>query len=73
LPGPLFLSIRDSCRGSVLFGEVVRVDPLDLVHRHGAHPQVMVNHQAGELVSIDEGDLVVDLEHVVARVSREAC
>lgn len=37
-------------------GEVVRIDALDVVSGHGRHPNVVLDHEHGELLSINEDD-----------------
>jgi len=64
-------SRRDGRNGAcllLLFAEVIRINPLRFVRRHGCDTNVEVDHQVGQMVAVNQHDLGVNLLHVLLRI-----
>ncbi len=46
-------------RDSLAFGEVVRIDALHLINLSDRDADVVVDHEFGQLITVDEDDLAV--------------
>jgi len=52
----------------LLLAEVIRVNPLRFVRRHGCDTNVEVDHQVGQMVAVNQHDLGVNLFDVLLRI-----
>ena len=57
---------------SLLFREIIRIDPLQLIRRTGRHPNLEVEHVLRELLAINQDHAGIDMRDVLDGVSREA-
>jgi len=51
--------------------EVVRIDPLQLVRCHPRHTDIMVDHELGQSLTINQHDFIIDRCDIIDRIARE--
>ena len=52
---------------SVLFNEEIRIYGLDEIRLHGRHSDLMIDHQFGQLLAINQNDASLNLLNEVQR------
>jgi hypothetical protein len=52
--------------------EVIRVDLLERVHANGSNSHIMIDHQSGELVTVDEDNLGTNSPCIMLSIVCEA-